>query len=180
MTRYFFAVAPPEPGPGPAEAPPEPGTRLLTLVSPLTGRVVPLEQVPDPVFSGRLAGDGVAVEPTDGTVVSPAAGKVILVFPGGHALGIMTPEGLELLVHVGIDTVDLHGDGFEMTVKEGDEVTAGQVLGRFDPERIRTLGKPLISPVLVTNVDAAAGIVVLCPSATVRAGEPLLGVRKKT
>lgn len=166
----------PEPGATPVSAP---AGELITLLSPITGRVVPLDQVPDPVFAGRLAGDGVAVEATDGLLLAPAAGRVMLVFPGGHALGLATPEGLELLVHVGLDTVELHGQGFSIAVAEGDEVAAGDLLGRFDPAHIRAQGKSLLSPVLVTNPEVTAEIAAACQGATVRAGEPLLTVRRK-
>jgi len=164
---------------GSAPSPSAPAGELITLVSPITGRVVPLEQVPDPVFSGRLAGDGVAVEATDGLLLAPAAGRVMLIFPGGHALGLTTPDGLELLVHVGLDTVELHGQGFSIAVAEGDEVAAGDLLGRFDPAQIRAQGKSLLSPVLVTNPDVTAEIAAAWQGETVRAGEPLLTVRRK-
>lgn len=176
------APSPTGPAPGAASGHPPvsaPAGELITLFSPITGRVVPLDQIPDPVFAGRLAGDGVAVEATDGLLLAPAAGRVMLVFPGGHALGLATPEGLELLVHVGLDTVELHGQGFSIAVAEGDEVAAGDLLGRFDPAHIRAQGKSLLSPVLVTNPDVTAEIAAACQGETVRAGEPLLTVRRK-
>ncbi|HYG60341.1 MAG TPA: PTS glucose transporter subunit IIA, partial [Symbiobacteriaceae bacterium] len=155
-----------------------PAAPTVTLLSPLSGRVVLLEQVPDPVFSGRLAGDGVAVEAAGPEIVAPAAGEVVHVFPGGHALGILTPEGLELLVHVGLDTVALAGAGFSPYVKAGDKVTGGQLMGRCDPELIAAHGKVLVSPVLVTNAERVAGIEMLVHG-DVQAGEPLMVVRLK-
>jgi glucose-specific phosphotransferase system IIA component len=132
--------------------------------------------VPDPVFSGRLAGDGVAVAAEGGRIVAPAAGRVSVVFPGGHAIGIVTPEGLELLLHIGLDTLSLHGEGFRISVSEGDQLTPGAEIGRFDPDLLAARGRSLVSPVLVTNQDAVAGLTVLAAGA-VRAGEPLLRVR---
>jgi glucose-specific phosphotransferase system IIA component len=151
---------------------------VTTLLSPLSGQIIPLDQVPDPVFAGRLAGDGVAILPTGGELRSPAAGRIMLVFPGGHALGLATPEGLELLIHIGIDTVALQGTGFHITVKEGDQIAAGTPLGRFDPAVITGAGKSLISPVLITNMDAVAELTVIAEG-TVQAGAPLLRMRHK-
>lgn len=159
------------------ETPPAEG-RYVTLASPVTGRILPLEEVPDPVFAGRLAGDGIAVEATDGRLVAPVRGTIVHVFPGGHAIGMVTPEGLELLIHVGIDTVALQGEGFSVVVKDGDAVEPGAELGRFDPRLIAARGKSLITPVLLTNPNRAAGLVPLARG-HVRAGEPLLRVEIK-
>ncbi len=148
---------------------------VVTICSPFTGRVIPLEQVPDPTFAGRLVGDGVAVEPAEGTVVAPAAGTVASVFPGGHAFGIRTPEGLEILVHIGIDTVGLQGEGFHIRLREGDAVAPGADAGRFEPERIAAQGKSLASPVLITNPDRVERLQVVAGE-QVRAGDPLLTV----
>lgn len=158
-----------------AEAPHASGGEVL-LLSPLSGHVVPLENVPDPVFAGRIAGDGVAVEATAGEVRSPVAGRVAHVFPGGHALGIVTPEGLEVLIHVGIDTVKLGGEGFAVQVTAGDTVEPGTLLGRFDPALIASRGKSLVSPVLITNPDRVEQLSILADE-DVTAGQPLVRVR---
>ncbi|HLN60403.1 MAG TPA: glucose PTS transporter subunit IIA [Symbiobacteriaceae bacterium] len=164
-------------GKGPAPAAHAPAPAVATLVSPLTGRVVPLELVPDPVFAGRLAGDGVAIEPASDQVVAPVSGRVALVFPGGHAVGFVTDEGLEILLHLGIDTVGLHGRGFGMSVAEGDRVTAGQVIGQFDLTAVAGQGKLLVTPLLVTNMDRCDGLGFPPEGTAVAAGEPLLRVR---
>lgn len=170
------AAAPPAQTAVPAPVTPEmPAGSVVAVLSPLTGRVVPLDLVPDVVFSGGLAGQGVAVEATDGTVVSPVAGTVMAVFTGGHALGIATPEGLEILIHIGLDTVELKGEGFHLTVQEGDAVAPGAPLGRFDPSLIASQGKSLVSPVLVTNVDRVRGLQGTA-SGVVKAGEALFKV----
>ena len=150
----------------------------VVLLSPLTGRVAPLETVPDPVFAQGLAGVGAAVEASEGTLLAPVSGRVLHVFPGGHAIGIVTEEGLEVLVHVGLDTVALHGDGFSVLVADGDALLAGDALGRFDPELVAARGKSLLSPVLVTNPDRLDGWNLMAEGA-VRAGEPLLRLRVK-
>jgi glucose-specific phosphotransferase system IIA component len=152
--------------------------RVVTLLSPFGGHLLPLAQVPDQVFSAGLAGQGAAVEATDGTVLSPVAGRVLTVFPGGHALGIITPEGLEVLVHIGVDTVELHGEGFAMTAREGDQVEAGQPLGRFDPAVLERYGKSLASPVLVTNPDLVEAVRVVSGN-RLQAGDPLLEIKLK-
>lgn len=162
----------------PEPAPVTPAAASVTLLSPVAGEVLPLEQVPDPVFAGRMAGDGLAVRAREGVLVSPAHGQVVHVFPGGHAVGILTPEGLELLVHVGIDTVKLKGEGFAITVKDGDTVSPGSELGRFDPGLIEQRGKSLVTPVLVTNMDRVARVIPLADG-QVQAGGPLFKVELK-
>ena len=163
------AVGIPEPPPTLAPA------SSVVLFSPVAGEVLPLDGVPDPVFAGRLAGDGLAVRAVDGLLLSPAYGQVVHVFPGGHAVGILTPEGLELLVHVGIDTVQLKGEGFAITVKDGDRVSPGTQLGRFDTTLIAARGKSLITPVLITNMERVARVIPLA-AGSVEAGAPLLRV----
>lgn len=160
--------------PGSAEPPGQVGE--VIICSPMTGRIVPLDQVPDPVFAGRLAGDGVAIDPDEGTLVSPADGIVAVVFPGGHAVGVSGPGGLELLLHVGIDTVALHGEGFSPNVSEGAKVQVGDLLGRFDTAFIRSQGKSLVSPVLLTSLDRVAAWELVPAGPSVRAGQPLYRV----
>lgn len=147
----------------------------LTLVSPVAGRVVPLEEVPDPVFAGGMAGRGVAVEPTGDQLVSPVRGRVLTIFPGGHAMGLVTPEGVEVLLHVGVDTVKLNGAGFAIGVREGDEVEPGTPLGRFDRRAIEASGRSTVTPLLVTNTERVSAMTVLAEG-PVEAGAPLLRV----
>ncbi len=153
----------------------QPARAAITLVSPLSGRVIPLEEVPDPVFAGRLAGDGIALEPSEGCLLSPVKARVAHVFPGGHAIGLITDEGLELLLHVGIDTVALKGEGFTVAVVEGDQVKPGQELGRFDLGVLIAHGKSTVTPLLVTNMDQVERLTPL-QSDRVTAGAPLLQV----
>lgn len=122
--------------------------------SPMQGRMIPLEEVPDPIFSGKLVGQGVAFIPDKGELVSPVKGKVIHIYPTMHAIGIKTPEGLEVLLHIGIDTSRLAGKQyFEAQVKEGDDVTPGMLLIRFNLQRVRKESKSLATPMVITNSD---------------------------
>jgi len=148
-------------------------TRQVTLVSPFAGKLLPLSAVPDPVFAGGLAGQGVAIEPGGETILSPVKGRVLHIFPGGHAMGIATAEGLEVLLHVGIDTVSLKGEGFHLAVQQGDEVDAGAVLGRIDREAILRTGRTLVTPVLMTNMDLVTHWQLLA-TGTVEAGVPMI------
>jgi len=126
-------------------------TVLATIGSPVEGIVVPLDEVPDPVFSKGIVGLGVGVDPTGDTVFAPAAGKVLVAQPTGHAFGLMLDGGIEMLIHVGIDTVNLAGKGFDVKVKAGDRVEAGTPLVTFDRAIIEEAGYSLVTPVLVTN-----------------------------
>lgn len=121
------------------------------FTAPMSGQVVPLEQVPDPTFAQKMLGDGFAIEPTEGTVVSPVSGVVEAAFPTGHAFGLRAEDGTELLIHIGIDTVELNGDGFEVMVKQGDSVRQGDVLVKVDLEKIKKAGKLTVSPVIFTG-----------------------------
>ena len=121
------------------------------IASPLIGNVVPLDQVPDQVFASGAMGKGIAIDPTDGVVVAPAKATVNLVFPTGHAIGLTTESGAELLIHIGMDTVSLAGKGFKTYVEAGDVVEAGQKLIEFDLATIRDAKLPVITPVIVTN-----------------------------
>lgn len=126
-------------------------TSALAVAAPLTGRAIALSEVPDPIFAGEKLGKGAAIEPTGNTVYAPAAGKVIATFPSGHAVGLRLDNGVELLIHVGIDTVSLEGKGFNVLVSKGDQVEAGAELLTFDRKVIEDAGYPLVTPVLVTN-----------------------------
>ncbi len=121
------------------------------LDSPLTGTMVALEDVPDEAFSSGVMGKGVAINPTEGRVVAPADCTIATMFPTGHAMGLITEKGAELLIHVGMDTVKLEGKYFTVKVKQGEHVKKGQVLVEFDIEKIKAAGYSVITPVIVTN-----------------------------
>lgn len=130
--------------------------REEVIVSPLTGNVRSLENVPDPVFAQKMMGDGFAIEPTDGVVVSPIHGEVVQVFPTKHAVGLRSDQGLEILIHVGIDTVHMNGEGFEAYVKAGDRVKAGDLLLSFDLTLVQQKAKSSLTPMVITNGDVVS------------------------
>lgn len=135
----------------------EAGTEL-TVGSPIDGEVIPLSEVPDPIFAGGKLGQGVGINPTGNTVVAPEDGKVTMTQSSGHAVGILLDSGVELLIHIGIDTVQLNGEGFDVAVSKGDRVTKGQKLVSFDRQFIIDSGYPLTTPVLVTNTKKFASV----------------------
>ena len=123
------------------------------VVSPLAGQVKPLSQAKDPVFSSGVMGQGVVIEPSQGELVSPVNGTVTVLFPTKHAVGIVSEEGVEMLMHIGMDTVSLDGKGFEAHVEQGDKVVVGQQLISFDMDVIKKAGLVTETPVIITNQD---------------------------
>ncbi|WP_096199961.1 glucose-specific PTS transporter subunit IIBC [Bacillus sp. FJAT-45350] len=129
------------------------GDDSFEFVSPIKGKIIPLEKVPDQVFSQKMMGDGFAIEPTEGIVVSPVDGKIVNLFPTKHAIGIESNEGIEILIHFGIDTVNLKGEGFETFVKQGDEVTSGQKLLGVNIEYVSRFVPSVTTPIIFTNLQ---------------------------
>ncbi|HHD6284073.1 TPA: glucose-specific PTS transporter subunit IIBC [Staphylococcus aureus] len=119
--------------------------------APLTGEVTPLSEVPDQVFSEKMMGDGIAIKPSQGEVRAPFNGKIQMIFPTKHAIGLVSDSGLELLIHIGLDTVKLNGEGFTLHVEEGQEVKQGDLLINFDLNYIRNHAKSDITPIIVTQ-----------------------------
>jgi glucose PTS system EIICBA or EIICB component len=130
----------------------------IHIANPIKGEVISLDKVPDEVFSGKMLGDGFAVRPLDNKVYAPVSGVIRVLFPTKHAVAIKTDEGIEVLVHVGIDTVKLGGEGFEVYVQKGDSVKRGDLLITFDKKIVEKKVKSLISPVIITNMDSIASI----------------------
>ena len=162
----------------PAEAAASEGLELAQVMSPLAGTAVDIAQVPDPVFAGGVMGPGVAIEPTGDTVYAPGAGTVVAAQPTGHAFGLQLDNGAEILIHVGIDTVNLKGEGFDVKVANGDRVEVGTPLVVFDRAVIEKAGYPLITPVIVLNADAFETVDPVSLGA-VEPGAPLLDLQKK-
>ena len=129
-----------------------------TIVSPIVGQMVDLKDVNDPVFSSGAMGQGVAVKPSEGVVYAPADAEVTIAFATGHAYGLKTAKGAEILIHVGIDTVSMNGDGFDQKVAQGDKVKAGDVLGTFDAAKIAAAGLDDTTMVIVTNTADYASV----------------------
>ncbi|MBE7356341.1 PTS glucose transporter subunit IIA [Staphylococcus haemolyticus] len=130
----------------------------IEIYAPLTGEYINIEDIPDPVFAQKMMGEGFGINPTEGEVVSPIEGKVDNVFPTKHAIGLKADNGLEILVHIGLDTVQLDGQGFEILVSSGDTVQVGDPLLKFDLEYIRNNAKDVISPIIITNSDQTESI----------------------
>lgn len=128
------------------------------IKSPMNGTVIPLSEVPDAVFSSEMLGKGFGVEPSEGKAYAPVDGEVTTVFDTKHALGLMSKNGVELLIHIGMDTVKLNGRGFDVKVKVGDQVKAGDLLAEFDMDLIKSEGYPVTTAVVITNTDDCEAI----------------------
>ena len=126
-----------------------------TILTPVSGQVVKLSTVQDKIFSEEILGPGLAIQPQDGQVYAPADGTITALFETRHAIGITTETGLEILIHLGLDTVNLKGEGFENKVAKGEKVKAGQLLATMDLARLTTLGYDMITPVVITNGEQA-------------------------
>jgi sugar PTS system EIIA component len=127
--------------------------KTVLAAAPLTGTVKSLEEVPDPVFSQKMMGDGIAIDPSEGKVVSPVDGEIMQLFPTKHAVGIKAKNGAEILIHIGLETVSMNGEGFEAHVAEGSKVNKGDVLITFDLELVKEKAKSTITPIILTNGD---------------------------
>jgi glucose-specific phosphotransferase system IIA component len=125
----------------------------VELIAPITGKLVDITAESDQVFSQKMVGDGIAIEPEDGLVVAPCRGRIVQIFSTNHAIGIETEQGIDVLIHLGLDTVELKGEGFERIAKEGQIVKPGDLLIKMDLEIIKNYGKSTITPFIITNID---------------------------
>jgi PTS system N-acetylglucosamine-specific IIC component len=151
---------------------------IAELVSPITGDVVALDQVPDEAFASKAVGDGVAVKPTDKIVVSPAAGTIVKIFNTNHAFCLETEKGAEIVVHMGIDTVALEGKGFKRLVEEGAQVSAGQPILEMDLDYLNENARSMISPVVCSNIDDFSGLIIKAQGHVVAGQTPLYEIKK--
>ena len=142
---------------------------LKSILAPLSGQAIPLDQVPDDVFSQKILGDGIAINPTDGKVYAPVNGEISSVAETLHAYGFTSEDGLEILVHVGLDSVKLKGEGFKSYVKEGDQVTAGQLIAEVDLKFLASQGVPATTPVLIC--EGAEDVALNTATGDVKAGK---------
>ncbi|OEG63341.1 PTS sugar transporter subunit IIA [Halanaerobium congolense] len=145
------------------------------LTAPFAGEVTNLKQVPDEAFAQKMLGDGFAITPEENVIKSPCAGEIVQIFSTGHAVGIQTKKGLEVLVHIGIDTVKLDGEGFEKLVKNGDQVKVGTPLIEVDLEYIKNNAPSISTPVIITNMEKVKSME-LVKTGKVKAGTKVLKV----
>jgi len=158
------------------DPPPAAAAGTLTIFAPLSGVLVPIETVPDPVFAGKMVGDGVSIDPTSTDVLAPVAGTVTQLHGAHHALAITTASGIEVLVHIGLDTVTLKGEGFVCRTKKGDRVKVGQCLLSFDPVVIGRKAASLLTQIIITNGEKVAAMT--AATGLVTAGkDPILTLR---
>ncbi|MDQ0157662.1 glucose-specific PTS transporter subunit IIBC [Robertmurraya andreesenii] len=148
------------------------------FVSPLRGEIKPITEVPDAVFSGKMMGDGFAILPSEGVIVSPVDGKIVNVFPTKHALGILSNSGREILIHVGIDTVNLKGEGFEALVKENDQVQKGEPLLKVDLDSIKEKVPSIITPIVFTNLAEGEHVVLQKQGSVDMGEENIISIKK--
>ncbi|MCR8846518.1 PTS glucose transporter subunit IIA [Paenibacillus sp. SC116] len=130
--------------------------KQVSIVAPITGKAVALDQVPDAAFSQKIIGDGIAIEPTEGVFIAPFDGTIVHLIDSHHSLVMASETGVELLVHIGINTVSLQGKPFTPHVKSGDKVKKGDTLIEFDIAQIKEAGLPTVTPIVIANGDIVA------------------------
>ena len=132
--------------------------KTISVIAPMTGKAVPLDQVPDPALSQKIIGDGIAIEPNEGLLIAPFDGHVVHLIDTLHSLVLSHESGLEILVHIGVNTVSLQGKPFKTYVKTGDKVKKGDKLIEFDMDMIKAEGLPVITPIIVANGDVVSNL----------------------
>ncbi|QCJ44680.1 PTS glucose transporter subunit IIA [Bacillus sp. S3] len=150
----------------------------IAIQSPLNAEVIKLESVPDPVFSQKMMGEGIGFIPTNGEIYSPISGKVTQVFPTKHAIGLMTEDGVELLLHLGLETVELNGEGFDILIESGDRVQAQDRIGSFDLTFIEEKGKEIISVLVFPNLKEKGKELTLSKTGEVKVGTEIANLHK--
>ena len=150
----------------------------IEIYSPLNGKVIDLEEVPDEAFSNKMIGDGCAIEPTEGAIYAPVDGE-ITIFETNHATSFETADGLEMIVHFGIDTVSLCGEGFKRIAEDGKKVKKGDKLVEYDLEFIKSKVPSVKTPVIINNMDIVEKIDVIAKGKEVKAGELLMKIKIK-
>ncbi len=152
--------------------------KVMVVYAPINGRVINLAEVPDEAFARKMVGDGCAIEPEPGVICSPIVGKLMNVFPTNHAIIFETAEGLEMIVHFGIDTVKLEGKGFEK-LREAGDIKVGEEIVRYNLEEISKNVPSVKTPVIINNMEKVKSIEVLALNKTVKIGEPIMRVTLK-
>lgn len=146
-----------------------------TILCPVSGAAMDISEVNDPVFAGKAMGDGIAIVPSEGVLVAPISGTVEALFPTGHALAIKDDAGMGVMLHIGIDTVDMKGDGFTAHIAQGDRVEVGQILVEFDRERIAASGFEDTTMMIVTELASDLSLV-KCPAGAIARGDVALSL----
>jgi phosphocarrier protein FPr len=136
-----------------------PHDRTITLLAPLSGPLMPIEQVPDPVFAQKMVGDGISIDPLDQILLAPCSGEILHLHQAGHAVTILTPDGIKVLLHIGLDTVTMKGKGFKPLVTAGQTIAAGDALIEFDADLIALHAKSLLTQVVITNTELTADLI---------------------
>ncbi|MDR5616740.1 N-acetylglucosamine-specific PTS transporter subunit IIBC [Arsenophonus sp.] len=154
------------------------GQTILTLVAPVSGEIYSLDEVPDEAFASRIVGDGLAIKPTSGEVLAPVSGKIVKIFATNHAFCIETNEGVEVIVHMGIDTVTLKGQGCERLVEENSDVKVGQPILKLDLDYLEQHAKSMISPVVISNIDDYQGLTIVATGEVIAGVTPIYDVLK--
>jgi len=149
--------------------------KSVTVMAPVSGKIIDLAEVKDEVFANKMVGDGIAVEPSEGLIVAPFDGKIKQLFPTGHAVVFESKEGLAVLVHIGLDTVNLNGKGFKILVKEGQKVRAGDAIVEFDIDFIKNSGYLLQTPIILPEKDKIASMEIT-ENRNISTGDPLMEV----
>ena len=152
--------------------------KSIAVLAPLEGELISIAQVADPTFSEEMLGPGVAIRPSGGRVVSPVTGAVTQIFETGHALTLTSRDGVEILIHVGLDTIRLKGEHYTIHVQEGNPVHPGDLLIEFDPQAIAAAGFDTVTPVVICNREDFAGFDTAAGK-RVKEGDPILFLTKK-
>lgn len=152
------------------------GKKEIIIGSSMSGKCIPVNEVNDPTFKEELLGKGVAILPSDGRICAPLDGKITMIFPTGHAVTMVTQEGVELLIHFGMDTVELKGRYFTIKIKEGDSVKKGDLLIEADIVEIEREGYEITTPIVITNSNDFADIIL--HTGKVEVGDPVMEIRK--
>ncbi len=154
----------------------EEAPKTIEVKAPISGNYVKLADIPDPVFAQEMMGKGFGIDPAEGKLVAPIEGEVVNVFPTKHAIGLKAANGLELLLHIGLETVAMNGEGFTTKVKAGDKVSVGDELVEFDIELIKQKASSAISPVIITNSDVIKQIDIVDTAQLIKATSTVLKI----
>lgn len=151
--------------------------KYFILKSPLKGEVINIEDVEDPVFATKVLGDGIAIKPSQGKIFSPVDGIIETIFPTNHAVGITFENGLEVLIHIGINTVELKGEFFKSYVQNGNKVNTGDLLVEFDIQKINQMGYSTVTPIIITNMGDFSKLENIS-NQNINVGEDLIKIKK--